>query len=181
MWVAVADLALLVVLRRRGQCQEDVKGQRLGESVLSRPAHRLGQIDTEDFHLHDEILGVVGTMGSVVEVRAEGAEQLARLGEVARRVVGEASDGLVEAKEHGHLKEHRQTPGQGVHIVLFVEGHHGLIERLAIVLVLSLEPFQLWLQSLHGQHGSRALDGKWRQNEHDNHSQKNDGDAIVRN
>ena len=95
--------------------------------------------------------------------------------------VGQTTDDVVEDDQEGKLDEHREATTSRIHFFLFVETHHLFVELLTVLyaLVLLLKLLDLRLQSLHGDHRLRALDGEWGQRTHDDDRQNGDGDRIV--
>ena len=85
------------------------------------------------------------------------------------RTVRHAGQNQEHHKEHGHLSEERQARRHRVDLVLLVELHHLLVERLAVAAVLFLEARHFRCQSLHFQHSLGALQGQRGHQHHHEH------------
>ena len=149
--ISVVQLALLVVLRSRRQGDQDPERNGGGHAAVMARG-RVGQIHAERLHRDVAVDGARARLGEGVVGAAQRLEQVTRVVEALRRVVGHSADGFVQPEEHRHLEQHRQAPAQRVDVVLLVERHHGLVQGLPVVLVLLLEALYLRLQALHRQH-----------------------------
>ncbi len=87
---------------------------------------------------------------------------------------------IVHRDEQRELDEQRQTAGHGVVIFALVKVGHLLIELLGIVLVLRLQFLHLGLQLRHPRRGERTLLGEREKQRLNQHSDQNNGHAIVR-
>jgi hypothetical protein len=110
----------------------------------------------------------------------DGLVQIGGVLDVLRSVaVHETVDDPVHDDEDRHLQEHREAPAERVDRVLLVEGHHRLVESLAIALVLVLELLDLRLQALQRQHRAGALHRERRQHDHHREREHRDGEDVA--
>ena len=81
----------------------------------------------------------------------------------------------VDRHEHGHLRKHRQAPGEGGGVLLLVQLHELLLHEFGLVFVLLLQLTDLWCQTLASDAGPdlRHSDG----NEYGTHQDGEDDDG----
>ena len=95
--------------------------------------------------------------------------------------IGNATNNVVEDDQEGELDEHREAAASRVHFLLLVEAHQLFVQLCPVLrpLVLLLEFLDLRLDSLHGDHGFRALHGQRGKRPHDQDGENGDSQGVV--